>query len=85
MSLNLQSTVLPQFGPIIGGSLTGLALICVLVLLFALNIISKSQEKKPILNGNSTGEHELAVLGKRNYTNIKSRFKVNKIKEIFDP
>ena len=59
-----QPLPLSQFGPIIGGTLTGLALICVIVLLFALNVIKNSQEKKPILDGN-TGEHELAVLGKK--------------------
>ena len=58
-----QPAQLSQFGPIIGGTLTGLALICVVILLFALNVIKKSQEKKPILDG-ATGEHELAVLGK---------------------
>ena len=57
-----QPAALSQFGPIIGGTLTGLALICVIVLLFALNIVKSSQEKKPILDG-ATGEHELAVLG----------------------
>ena len=60
-----QPAQLSQFGPIIGGTLTGLALICVVVLLFALNVIKKSQEKKPILDG-ATGEHELAVLGTPN-------------------
>ena len=60
-----QPAQLSQFGPIIGGTLTGLALICVVILLFALNVIKKSQEKKPILDG-ATGEHELAVLGTPN-------------------
>ena len=60
-----KSSQFSQFGPIIGGTLTGLALICVVILLFSLNVIKKSQEKKPILDG-ATGEHELAVLGTPN-------------------
>ena len=50
-----QPVSLSQFGPIIGGTLAGLLLICVLMFLFALNIIKTSQEKKPILLGSTTG------------------------------
>ena len=50
-----QPVSLSQFGPIIGGTLAGLLLICVLMFLFALNIIKTSQEKKPILQGSTTG------------------------------
>ena len=50
-----QPASLSQFGPIIGGTLAGLLLICVLMFLFALNIIKTSQEKKPILLGSTTG------------------------------
>ena len=62
-----QPAALSQFGPIIAGSFTGLLLICVLIILFSLNFVKNSQEKKPILNsGSTTAEHELAVLGTPN-------------------
>ena len=66
-----QPVSLSQFGPIIGGTLAGLLLICVLMFLFALNIIKTSQEKKPILLGSTTGKSVQKKPGKlRNTTEL---------------
>ena len=58
--LNQHGKILGHVGSIFGGTLSGLALIGVIVFLCALNIIKKNQEKKPILNGDiMTGRETL--------------------------
>ena len=73
-----QPVSLSQFGPIIGGTLAGLLLICVLMFLFALNIIKTSQEKKPILLGTTTGKQSVQKNPKnpRNPTELFEGFQI---------
>ena len=71
-----QPVSLSQFGPIIGGTLAGLLLICVLMFLFALNIIKTSQEKKPILLGSTTGRVCKKTQKIRNPTELFESFRI---------